>query len=496
MAQLYLSYANDRAKTTNGSSNHPYLEWLKDEARKTRRAFHKHKTVRCEIKENADLDEDIIDWLKDSGNSAALNVFGFSGHAGGGDFIFEDTAARCEGLAELLHENLCPGLKLVFLNGCLTYQALAAFEKSGIPIIITTTRSVDDAQAAVFGAAFFERLAQDATVGEAFRHAIAVIKTKDKDINPTQRHYRSMGRKEKSTGKLPPWQISYKEEYFMNWQLSMKGADPPRPDAPSKLFDLKEPPIDYAVTTINRREEWGRLLNFWDEYHEKYNFLQCFFDAKIADRPQLFIERFRRHLKTSYQCRVIDRQLEQSNNSKITAFGDLEEFLTQPKEVLLESQRRANPGDIIFLSFSIDLASATKNTVLKLEKLISGDLLRTLLHPEQKMVIFYHLSGSTLKKYSLKNLFTKKRPGDKVIKQLRRATEQSADTPCLWENQLTPVDMDDIHSWARKYTSKIYQIEKEVKASLGDKLSYPMSEIEYFFRELLDREYPYKAKNY
>jgi len=196
--------------------------------------------LRLKIIPNVTKIEDITKDIKYS-RAEELVIFGFSGHSSGSRLILGNSRIRCEGLANLIGRQKCPNIKIVLLNGCLTYRCLSNFELNKVPIIITTVASIDDGLARKFSVAFFESLANNLDVYDAFNSAIDVVKAYDQ-IKGNVRFYSEENRlvEDKLNEKVPDWQISFREERYKKWNFTMglKDPEPETPDFSSVKNDL------------------------------------------------------------------------------------------------------------------------------------------------------------------------------------------------------------------------------------------------------------------
>ncbi len=110
-----------------------------------------------------------------------ISIFGYSGHAGQDQLIFDGELAKAEGIANLL--KLCPHLKCVFLNGCSTGGQVERLLELGIPTVIATSAPVNDIIATEFGIRFYQALANGDTLLQAFEQAKGTVLTKNDSLN-------------------------------------------------------------------------------------------------------------------------------------------------------------------------------------------------------------------------------------------------------------------------------------------------------------------------
>lgn len=101
-------------------------------------------------------------------------IFHFSGHAGSGQLLFSDGSAHAKGLAGLLGE--APNLKIVFLNGCGTYDQVNLLFDKNVKAVIATKGKVNDGVAREFSTNFYAAVSTtDYTIKEAFEHALNTL---------------------------------------------------------------------------------------------------------------------------------------------------------------------------------------------------------------------------------------------------------------------------------------------------------------------------------
>lgn len=108
--------------------------------------------------------------------SGRIAVIHYGGHATSLSLLLEKedgSAVEVDGqaLASLLGAQ--GGLKLVFLNGCLTERHMEALLEAGVPALVGTTTEVDDTIAQAFAADFYRELVAGASIAGAFQQAVA-----------------------------------------------------------------------------------------------------------------------------------------------------------------------------------------------------------------------------------------------------------------------------------------------------------------------------------
>ena len=123
--------------------------------------------------------EDLKTALKDYIDQ--ITIFHFSGHAGTGEINTQDGLTYIEGISrqilESLHDsqNRLSKLVLVFLNGCCTATMQQQLLDAGVPIVIGSSKPVDDAEAADFSINFYNSLIGNKSIKEAFESAVTSL---------------------------------------------------------------------------------------------------------------------------------------------------------------------------------------------------------------------------------------------------------------------------------------------------------------------------------
>lgn len=158
-----------------------YLPNLKREGNsidQSLRLHQKKSTIIFKKEVNTSID-DIFNLLKDFGEG--LHIFHYGGHANGvglqlESFDGQPEEAQGKGLSGILGEQA--NLKLVFLNGCATKGHVDLLFEAGVPLVIATSVSIDDKNATDFAEQFYEYLATNRSIQQAFNSARAFIETK------------------------------------------------------------------------------------------------------------------------------------------------------------------------------------------------------------------------------------------------------------------------------------------------------------------------------
>jgi hypothetical protein len=187
---IVLAFANDRDE---------YLEMITRERKNIFKALQNHHDkgfVQVHKEENTSL-EDIFNLFNRYHDR--IVIFHYGGHANSTHLQLETPSgesklAYAQGLAQLMGKE--KQLQLVFLNGCATFKQVELLISAGVRAVIATSVPIDDKMATEFAEKFYEKLASQATIEEAFEFAKALITTGyglSKDINL----YRDLGWKGK-----------------------------------------------------------------------------------------------------------------------------------------------------------------------------------------------------------------------------------------------------------------------------------------------------------
>ncbi|MEO0341481.1 MAG: CHAT domain-containing protein, partial [Bacteroidota bacterium] len=121
------------------------------------------------VTESAATIQDISNYL--SQIKDRLAIFHYAGHADSQSLVLKDQTADGEGLADML--KLQKNLKLVFLNGCSTQEQVKRLLNNGVPAVIATSVAIEDNSAKNFADTFYQNLATQHTIKEAFDMAAA-----------------------------------------------------------------------------------------------------------------------------------------------------------------------------------------------------------------------------------------------------------------------------------------------------------------------------------
>lgn len=146
---IVLAFANDPQNTAGG-----YLRQLPVEINGLKAIFDRAQDAglcAVEILTNTTIGQ-LIETFQKPKYRGRIAVFHYSGHANSFDLLLEDEKnspqqAHSEGLLPFLAAQ--PGLQLVFLNGCFSWQQASELSLLGMPVVIGTVKAVNDAVAPV-----------------------------------------------------------------------------------------------------------------------------------------------------------------------------------------------------------------------------------------------------------------------------------------------------------------------------------------------------------
>lgn len=182
---------------------------------------------------------DLIRYLSDFNDRVA--IFHYGGHAESDKIILTDGHADSSGVAQALA--LQDQLKLVFLNGCSTYEQVRELLALGIDAVIATTVPVGDNSAKEFADVFYKALVTQHSLEEAFRLSAAnyLIK-KGENVGI----YRGQGIDRPEGDENLPWGLYVKEEEAasLGWKI-------PRESATSLI--VRGAGYRYQAETVNQK---------------------------------------------------------------------------------------------------------------------------------------------------------------------------------------------------------------------------------------------------
>ncbi len=252
---ILLAFANDPHNAAGG-----YLRQLPVEINGLKAIFDRAQDAglcAVEILTNTTIGQ-LIEAFQKPKYRGRIAVFHYSGHASSFDLLLEDEKnspqqAHSEGLLPFLAAQ--PGLQLVFLNGCFSWQQASELSRLGVPVVIGTVKAVDDAVATQLSQAFYQGLTAGLSIGAAWKEACWALTTRSGERDTSVLYQSSApvpagsaadtasvrGANFEETGDDRfPWDIRYKEgaEEVAYWNLPDAVANP--------LFGLPPLPAHYT----------------------------------------------------------------------------------------------------------------------------------------------------------------------------------------------------------------------------------------------------------
>ncbi|MFH6942752.1 CHAT domain-containing protein [Flavobacterium sp. FlaQc-50] len=205
---VFLAFANPRND----------LDRLADEHLSIRSSLEKaEKEGLCEFIERFNLNiSTLINVFQDSRLANRISIFHFGGHAGDFELILNNSKIEGHSFNRFLLE--IPSLRLVFLNGCSTFQQAQDLLKLGIPAVIATSQKIPDDVAKEFASRFYNGLAEGLSINNSFKQAkLAILSSSTDNIKISQAL--SDPRKPKKELEIL-WDLYYTNEDSYNWKLS------------------------------------------------------------------------------------------------------------------------------------------------------------------------------------------------------------------------------------------------------------------------------------
>ena len=165
---IFLAFANDRVE------GGVYLRNLPVELDGIRKALQNARQAGlCELVERSNTTvENILDVFQEYQDRIA--IFHYGGHAGSYELLLESLTgghamAHSEGLVSFLAKQ--KGLQLVFLNGCCSQQQAEDLIAAGLPAVIGTSQTINDAIATSLSGQFYKGLGAGLEIDRAWAEA-------------------------------------------------------------------------------------------------------------------------------------------------------------------------------------------------------------------------------------------------------------------------------------------------------------------------------------
>lgn len=229
-----------------------HLRLLSDELNALKRIYEQAEDdglCELEILPNATLDNLIAAFQRPRYRDR-IAVFHYGGHADSYELLLEEAAgatraAYGEGLVPFLAGQ--KGLKLIFLNGCLSAQQAQDLVRQGIPAVIGTVQSVSDQIATELAVAFHRGLCKGLAMKQSWEEAVFRIQSREgtRDLNA---YYAQRGIRTPEKQIRFPWELYLREgeALVQNWNLPDAVEDPyfGLPGIPSR-YELSATPYHF-----------------------------------------------------------------------------------------------------------------------------------------------------------------------------------------------------------------------------------------------------------
>ncbi|GIK38902.1 MAG: hypothetical protein BroJett011_27350 [Chloroflexota bacterium] len=243
---IFLAFANDRQQSGQ------YLRNLAQEAARLRKALEPAETAGlCELVERQGVTAEQILAVFQK-HQDRLVVFHYAGHADDYELLLETATggqapADVRGLAAFLRQQ--KGLQLVFLNACSTRVQANDLRAAGVPVVVATSRAVDDEVAAGFAVSFYNSLAAGNSISTAFAKATGALQFTIPDL---PRHLRPVADPyQEHTADGCPWEryVRSGADLALDWSLPQAAGNP--------LWDLPPlPELDLPTDSPYRHLQW------------------------------------------------------------------------------------------------------------------------------------------------------------------------------------------------------------------------------------------------
>ncbi len=194
-----------------------------------------------------------------------LVIFHYGGHAESDKLLLHGEDANSDGIADVL--KLQKNLQLVFLNGCSTKDQVKLLLENGIPAVIATSVPINDQKAADFSITFYDALAKQHSIKEAFEMASAFLKTKGQGSAEIYRGVISREQLNKDKDELP-WGLYTTEnnEKVLDWKLPSKATNEIVVQSSSSKYNVTNVPINEKLTEV--------LLETLADHSDELEFIQ------------------------------------------------------------------------------------------------------------------------------------------------------------------------------------------------------------------------------
>jgi hypothetical protein len=320
---FFFAFANDK------QDNARYLRSLTKEAKAIHQILteaEKQELCQVIIKENAGV-EDIFNTFQDERYKNRITAFHYGGHADSYQLLLENNEGKnqkayTEGLNSFLSKQ--ENLLLVFLNGCCTYEQAQSLISKNIPLVIGTSKEINDEIATKFAMRFYRAFANLENIERSFEEAIDFIKTEIGN-SITRGLYR------KDLAQIPanefPWKIYYQDSQrkFLTYKLENPIIKSLKEEISSLLESyIKSNKSDNTLLPIYRVVETEFLADMesemvWNSWEKNPQRFQGKFEVILAEllKNQTFYTAISTLLKNHEKEKTNQIAISTSNTSTI-----------------------------------------------------------------------------------------------------------------------------------------------------------------------------------
>lgn len=251
---IFLAFANDQqsplASLTQESDD--IYSLLTDGA--SNQYYQLHRDPATTIKKISDF----LSKFKDR-----VHIFHYGGHAESEKLILEDQEADAGGIARLLAQQ--KNLKLVFLNGCSTKGQVERLLDLGVSNVIATSAPVNDTKAGQFSRQFYQALANQHSIGEAFEMAAGSLQSGGEEAIQV---YRSIKLRESEGDTGLPWGLYTRDASgeTLQYKLPTKSFKEIIIRGATDRYNVSRVPVNEHLTQV--------LFESLADYNDELEFLQ------------------------------------------------------------------------------------------------------------------------------------------------------------------------------------------------------------------------------
>lgn len=170
--------------------------------------------------------QNLFDNFNNIHDHSKINLLHYTGHSDDGQLILQADGGGNVGISAKDFSDFIKqqdGLEVVFLNSCASESIGQYLTENGVPIVIETTKKINDFKAAEFAKAFYKGMMAGKSLYDSFLQATVFYKTNfglnyETEVVETTRAVSGYLRKDSK--KTFAWKLSYQDENFAkNWYL-------------------------------------------------------------------------------------------------------------------------------------------------------------------------------------------------------------------------------------------------------------------------------------